>query len=200
MEMRDELETSNLFNLFLEKTGGTDPANFRGARLQDIAIVEDIVQADIFLYVIDIANGSMIGELEMRSIGKHSNTVRLFRSNSHICHVSDINSLFTAYRCPSRDQFIGRAQHLEQHLTTCNKKVKHVFPKNVYQLRETLFDKLDSFNIPHSDDQKLFKNISIFDFESICVQADKFRDTDATTWIGKHVPSANICINFVKLD
>ena len=122
MEMRDELATSNLFNLFLEKTGGTDPANFRGSHLQDIAIVEDIVQADIFLYVIDIVNGSMIGELAMRSIGKHSNTVRLFRDNSHICHVSDINSLFKAYRCPSRDQFIRRAQHLEQHLTTCNKK------------------------------------------------------------------------------
>ena len=24
-------------------------------------------------------------------------------------------------------------------------------------------------------------------FESICVQEDKFRDTDNTTWIGKHV-------------
>ena len=45
------------------------------------------------------------------------------------------------------------------------KRIKQVFPKNVYQLREILFDKLDSFNIPYSDDQKLFQNIATFDFE-----------------------------------
>ena len=61
------------------------------------------------------------------------------------------------------------------------------FPKT-YQPRETLFDNLDSFNIPYSDDQKLFDNMAIFHFESICVQEDKFRDTDTATWIGKHVP------------
>ena len=27
-----------------------------------------------------------------------------------------------------------------------------------------------------------------FDFESICVQEDKIRVTDTTTWIGKYVP------------
>ena len=61
-------------------------------------------------------------------------------------------------------------------------------PENMYQLRETLFDKIDSFSIPYSDDQKLFKNMAIFDFESIFVQENKFRDTNATTWIGEHVP------------
>ena len=38
-----------LFNPFLEKFGGTDPANFRGVRMDDIAALEDIVRADIFL-------------------------------------------------------------------------------------------------------------------------------------------------------
>ena len=51
-----------------------------------------------------------------------------------------------------------------------------------------MFDKLDSFNILYFDDQKLFKNMAIFDFESICVQKDKLRDTHTTTRIGKHVP------------
>ena len=27
----------------------------------------------------------------------------------------------------------------------------------------------------------------MFDFESICMQTDKFRDTDTRTWIYKHV-------------
>ena len=88
---------------------------------------------------------------------------------------------------------------LGRHLTTCKEKVKHVFPKNVYQLRETLFDKIDSFHIPYSEDQKLFNNMAIFDFELICVQEDKFRDIEPTKWIDKHVPiSVSISSNLIE--
>ena len=40
-------ETSKLFNLCLEKTGGTDPTNFRGVCMEHIAAMQDIFQADI---------------------------------------------------------------------------------------------------------------------------------------------------------
>ena len=58
----------------------------------------------------------------------------------------------------------------------------------MYQLRETLFDKLDSFDIQYTDDQKLFTNLAVFDFESICIPEEKFKNTKTTIWIGKHVP------------
>ena len=89
---RLEEETSKLFNIFLEKTSGTEPANFRGVCMEDTAAVEGFVQADIFLYDNGNVAGSMIGELARRSVRKHSNTVRLLRYNSHICHVSNINA------------------------------------------------------------------------------------------------------------
>ena len=39
----------------------------------------------------------------------------------------------------------------------------------------------------------------MFDFESICVQEESFKDTKTTTWIGKHVPiSVSIFSNFVE--
>ena len=196
---RLEEETSKLFNLFLKKTGGTDPANFRGVCMEDIAAVEDNVQADIFLYDIDIVDGSMIGELVRRSVGKHSNSVRLLCYNNHMCYVFKINAFFKAYRCPPSGQFIRTVQHLERLLTTCKERVKYVFPENVYQLRETLFDKIDSFNIPYSDDPKLFNNMARFDFESIFVQEDQLRDTDTTTWISKHCPiSVWISCNLIE--
>ena len=81
---RLEEETSKLSNLFLEKTGGTDTANFRGVCMEDIAAVEDIVQADNFPYDIDIVDGSVIGEFARRSMGNYSKTVRLLRYNRHI--------------------------------------------------------------------------------------------------------------------
>ena len=69
----------------------------------------------------------------------------------------------------------------------------------MYQLRKTLFDKRDSFNIPYSDDQKLFKNLAIFVFDYFCVQEDKFRKTDVTTRIGKHSPiSVSLSFNMIE--
>ena len=78
--------------------------------------------------------------------------------------------------------------NLGRHLVRCSEGVKHIYPKNVYQLRETFFDKLDSFDIQYTDDQKLFNNLAVFDFESICIPEGKFKNTETTTWIDKHFP------------
>ena len=101
-----------------------------------IAAVQDFIQADIFLHDIDIVDGHLIGELTRRSVSNHSKNVRLLVYNCHICYVSNINALFKAHGFPSCDHFIKKAQHLEQHLTSCKERIKHVFLKDVHQLRE----------------------------------------------------------------
>ena len=99
-----------------------------------------------------------------------------------------MNALFKAYRCPSCDQFFNRAGSLETHSRTCKVRVEHYFPEKVYQLRETLFDKLDAFDIRYMDEQMLFRNLVYFDSESICVEFWEFKVTETTTWIGKLIP------------
>ena len=66
--------------------------------------------------------------------------------------------------------------------------MRHIYPKNVYELRETFFEKLERFNFAVSEDNKLFKNLAIFDFESIVVPTEGLKETQTTTWIGKQVP------------
>ena len=115
---RLEEETYKVFNLILRRALGTDPANFGDVCMKDIAAVEDIVQADFFLYDIDIVHGSTLGEIARRTVEKHFNTVRLSRYESHICCASNINAPFKGYRCPSCDHFIKTVYHLERHLIT----------------------------------------------------------------------------------
>ena len=68
----------------------------------------------------------------------------------------------------------------------------------MYQLRKTLFDNLDSFDIHYTDDQKLFNNLVVFDFESTCIPEGKFKNTETTSWFGKHVPiSVSISSNLI---
>ena len=68
------------------------------------------------------------------------------------------------------------------------------------QLRETLFDKLDSLNIKYTDDQELFKNIVVSDFESICIPEENFNNIETTTWIGKHVPISVSILSNLKSE
>ena len=185
---RLEEETSKIFNLFLNNCGEADPSKFQGVHMTDIPKVEEMFQLIIFLYNIDFVDGELIGELGRRSIQNFEKSVKLLRYNNHICYVSDLNSFFKSFRCSTCDTIFSKTGNLERHLITCSDRVKHIYPKNVYQLRETLFEKLDSFNIPYREHQKLFKNLAVFDFESICVKEETYKETETTKWIAKHVP------------
>ena len=163
--------------------------------MNDKPIVEDLVHLNVFLYDIDIVDGSMIEKLAKRSVGKCDNTPRLLRYNSPICYVFDINALFKAYRCRSCDTFFIRATNWDRRLPTCSERVEHVYPKNVYQLRETLLDKLNSFGVPYTDHQKPFNKMSIFDFESICVEDEAHRNNDMDC-----ETHSNFGVHIVQLD
>ena len=68
----------------------------------------------------------------------------------------------------------------------------------MYEFRKTLFEKLEGFNIPVSEDNKLFNNLAVFDFESIFVPTEELKETQTTTWFGKHVPiSVSISSNLI---
>ena len=192
-----DAHTSQLFTEFISKSG-YDPKNFRGVNIDDLPLVEGIVEHKIFIYNFDIQEGEYVGELARRSIGKFEKTVKLLRFNKHIIHTNDIDSFFKCFRCPSCDCFFNRSNKFNRQLMTCKDRVRHIYSKNVYTLRETLFEKLAVFNIPVSKDSTLLNNLAIFDFESICVLSDDLKATQTTTWIRKHVPiSVSISSNLI---
>ena len=184
---RLEEKTSKLFFLFINKMDGLSADQFQGVHMNDIPLVEDLLTLKIVLYDIDIADGKVIGKLARRSVQKYEKTVRLLRYNNHICYVNNINAVFQSFRHPNWDFFFSRAFNLERHLPKCSERVKNVYPKNVYQTQGTLFDKLDSFGIENTNEQTLFKNLATFEFESICVRDESFKDNETTKWIGKHI-------------
>ena len=149
---RLEEETSKIFNLFLNNSEEGDVSKFQGVLLNDFPKAEDLLQINIFLYDIDFVDGKLIGELCRRSFQKFEKSVKLLRYNNHICYVNNINALFKAFRCTTCGTFFSKMGNLERHLVTCSDRVKHVYPKNVYELRETFFEKLDAFNIPYIND------------------------------------------------
>ena len=56
-----ETSTSKIFNDILEKSG-CDPKQFRGVSMDDLPVVEEVVEKNIFFYDIDIEDGDFVGE------------------------------------------------------------------------------------------------------------------------------------------
>ena len=168
-----QLETNAkyLFSAFLHESGH-DAINFRGVSLDHLLFVEYAMKHNIFIYDIDIVDGDFVCELARRSVEMYEKNINLLRYNNRICYLDDINTFCKRFRCPSCDTFIQKAGNFNRHVKTCEDRVQHIYQKCVYTLRETLFDELDGFGIFYNDDQKLFKNLAIFDFESICVPSE----------------------------
>ena len=122
----------------------------------------------------------------------YENNINLLRYNNHICYVDDINTFFKRFHCPNCETFIKRAGNFHRHVKSCKYRIQHIYPKSVYTLREILFGKFDGLGIGNEEEQKLFKNL-------ICVPSNELKDTNKTTWIGKHEPiSVSISSNLIQ--
>ena len=135
---------------------------------------------------------------------KNKSFSALLRYNNHICYVSNANIILQARHCPNCDTLFDKAPILESRSTTCSAPMKIFYPRNVYQIQETPFVKLDSSGIKYTSEQYLLKTLALFDFELVRVQEETFKDTNATTWIGKNVSesvsfSSNIIIESISL-
>ena len=112
--------------------------------------------------------------------------------------MSNKNAVFRSFGCPNCDTFLTGAPIWKRHLIKCSERVIYFYSRIVYQKRQTLFDKLDSFSNNYTNEQQLFKHFAIVDFEPMCVQWETFRNTNTTNWIGKHAPiSVSISSNIV---
>ena len=62
--------TSRYFTELLSKSG-YEPKKFRGVSVEDLPVVEEVVQINIFIYDFDIQEREYVGELAQRRIGKN---------------------------------------------------------------------------------------------------------------------------------
>ena len=147
--------TSRYFTEFISKSG-YNPKLFPGVSVEDLPVVEEIVQRNIFIYDFDIQEGAYLGELARQSIGRFDKTDKLLRFNNHIIHTNDNDSFFECFRCPSCDTFFHKSDHFNHHILRCKNRVRHYYPKNVYELHEN-FGKLKGFNLSVSEDNNFSK-------------------------------------------
>ena len=191
------LKTDQIFKRFIE-ISRVKLERFPGVGEDDIYILEDICEINIQLFNIDYnENGEIVGELTRRSALRFSHIVILIRYDNHICWTEKLNNLLKKFRCHTCDIFLSSTRNLLNHQTQCRENIKHVYPTGVYQLKETVFERLEDIRILVDNEVRLFTNFVVFDFESITVADNTLKNSDSTTWIGRHVPiSVSISYSF----
>ena len=110
--------------------------------MNDLTVVEDLISRNILLYEIDEMDRTNTCE-NARSAQKYENALRFLTYNEQFCHMTIDVAMFTVLRCPPGDTFFNRTSKIERHLTGWSERVKHVYPKCVYQIRENFFYKLN---------------------------------------------------------
>ena len=191
--------TISLMQTFLSATR-RDGETFPGIHEDDIPVLEALVDRNIQVHSIFFDEQSdMFAELTRRSSMKRSKTTSLLRYENHICWTADIDKFLEKFRCYVCDHFFDRSNNLEVHMRNCSEKTKHHYPSGAYQLSETIFERLEDVNINVPQELRLFCNLIVFDFESITVPDNTLRNTELTSWIGKHVPiSVSISSNMLS--
>ena len=154
MVMKSGKKTSKTFNCFLNISGESDVSKFQGVHSGNLPKMENLLQLKIYLYNMGFLNEEITGEFASRSTQKFEESVWLLAHSIHICYVTEVISLFEAFRCSTSDTFFCKIYNIERILVTCTERMKHIYPKIVYELKEAIFDKLDTFSLPFEETYK----------------------------------------------
>ena len=108
--------------------------------MNNLSIVEE--EKNILIYDIEIEDGDFVGKQAQKSNGKYEKTLNLLQYNNHIIHVNNTKNFFKCFRCPLCDTFSYKTDHINRHFLCCKNRIKSIYAKNVYNLRESLNEKL----------------------------------------------------------
>ena len=193
-----ETKTAELFSEYLQSRG-LEAKLFRGIKLSDIHLVEDLFWINIVVYTVEQVESRLRGELIHRTRGFYDETVTFIRYDRHMCYVSDLHKVIHDYVCPHCGTLFHKPNRLTRHLLTCSDRDKHIYRGGPYVLSRTIFEQLEEEGIVVPEQSRYYPFMAVFDFEAICRASDDINDTECISFIGKHVPiSVSIANNLEK--
>ena len=125
-----EPNATKIFYNFVTASG-SDPEHFAGVSFDQIPIIEELIEQNIFVCDFVIEDGIIL-ELVRRNVETYDKNIKLLRYNNHNCYVNDIKKFFKKFRCPSYDVFCNHSGNFNRHLKICKERVKNVYPRGVF--------------------------------------------------------------------
>ena len=160
--------TKYLVSEFLSKTGKISK-NFTSVSPSEIHEIEQIVQMNLQVYSICFDEKQSLKELCHQSANLFSDTISLLQYYNHICWTKNIDKFLKKYSCRNCEKFSSGSFNFQRQFRSCSERITHRYPSGIYQLNETVFEKMSNQDI--EVENYLFKNLVVFNFESITTHA-----------------------------
>lgn len=114
---------------------------------------------------------------------------------NHLSYINDFSKYAQKYRCTTCDRHFKKSSDLHRHQRVCSNKTKFLYPGGFHKAQESIFDRLDQYEIRVPEDERTFELYICYDFEAL-LQNVHDQSTEFLHWTAKHVPiSVSICSN-----
>ena len=186
-----ERSTHELAETFQRATGKRVS---RGVTLEDLTEAERIFEVTIQVYNLtrkdDNGDGRPQTQVHLirRSHRRYPSKLHLNLFDDHFSYIFDLDKYSQTFECQKCRMVFDRSFNLQRHVPTCNANVKHRFPGGVYNLPETIFDKLEEAGISVEEDLKYYPYRATYDYECYFDQvADQnVGQQGKLTWCNRH--------------
>ena len=130
-----------------------------------------------------------------KSRGQHGSTMYVNLYQNHLSYIRDFAIYAKKYQCKTCEHHFDRSFNLHRHQRSCDKKTNFVYPGGFYQSTESIFEKLEQYNIHVPEKERFFPRFICYDLEALLEPVDD-RPTVMLQWTQRHVPvSVSICSN-----
>ena len=130
-----------------------------------------------------------------KSRGEHKTTMYVHVHDNHMSYIRDFAMYAQKIQCQTCQRHFDHAGNLHRHQKSCTNKTKFVYPGGFHRARETIFDRLDQYDIHVSEEDRTFPWYICYDFEAL-LQKVQDQSTDMLQWTHRHVPiSVSLCSN-----
>ena len=115
---------------------------------------------------------------------------------NHLSYIRYFSQFAQKYQCKTCERHFKQAGDLHRHQKSCSNKTKFMYPGGgFHQDRESIFEKLDQYEIHVLEDIRTFPWLICYYFE-VLLRKIQDQATDMLQWTHKHVPvSVSICSN-----
>ena len=175
-----ERDSKNLFREFCAATT-SDPRVFMGLTLPEMETFSRVFGCGVRVYSQDVARNT---QLVWRSISSN-NVLNLNVYQNHFSYIKDLNKFSKFYRCQTCDYIFTRHDSFNRHLKTCTSVTKTSYKGGCFQIKETLFERLETLErIIIPEDLRYSNYFSTWDIETL--QVPENIQTPRTTFFKKH--------------
>jgi hypothetical protein len=173
-----------------------NPKHFRGISLTEIPQFEKCFSMNVDIYqMLPDRSVSPIYQSQKEFIA--SETLYLNVYENHFSYVTNFSKYAKKLQCTQCSRNFYHLGHLKRHMKCCGLLTKCRYLGGFFRVFQTIFQRLEQYNIRVEDNNRCNTLFSVFDLEALLTKVDHISESPSKTkYIIRHEPiSVSICSN-----